>query len=107
DSMSNLPSPPEHTIPDSPPPESAADRLRELWRQGQKPDVREVLARNGPLSPAQLLEVLQVDQRERWLRGEGVLAETYLQWCPALLEGPDQTVAMIQQEYELRQQLGQ
>src|SRR2546423_14615406 len=60
----------------------AADDLTEqvvsLWEQGQRPDVRDLLARARPLTAGQLAAVLRADQRERWHRGERILAEDYV-----------------------------
>ncbi len=49
--------------------------LWQLWRQGQRPDVRAFLAGAGNLSLAQVAAVLAVDQRERWQSGERIPAE--------------------------------
>jgi WD40 repeat protein len=90
--------------------ESAADpalQLYQQWQDGQEPDVQEFLLRAGPLSAAQQIAVLRVDQRERWQRGQGVPAETYLQWCPELAGDPERALELVYGEYVLREELGQ
>jgi hypothetical protein len=51
-----------------------AEDLWHRWKAGQWPDVRQVLADGGELAPTQAAALLQVDQRERWRRGESIPA---------------------------------
>ena len=67
-----------------PPKAAPAQRLWQLWRQGQQPDVLAFLAHAGDLKPEQVAAVLLVDQRERWRLGERVPAENYLDLFPHL-----------------------
>src|SRR5262249_3267482 len=48
------------------------------WRRGERSDVASLLASLGGLEPTRLVEVLRVDQRERWAMGERVPATDYL-----------------------------
>src|SRR5262245_14969840 len=60
----------------------AARRFAALWGPGRRPEIQAFLAQAGDLSPAERMEVLRIDQFERWQRGERVLAEEYLQQKP-------------------------
>src|SRR5207237_4140507 len=78
-----------------------------LWRQGQRADVQQFLARAGPLTPAQVAAVLLVDQRERWLTGERLPAESYLPLYPTLRADLEYAVELIYGEFLLRQERGE
>ncbi len=88
-------------------PERAAGQLLRLWRAGERPDVRDFLARAGPLAPAELAAVLLIDQRERWERGERPPAETYLNAYPCLREAPDAALDLVYGEFFLREERGE
>ena len=88
-------------------PDSPRERLWRLWCQGQDPDIDSFLARTGPLSTEELADVLRVDQRQRWHKGERVLAEAYLERYPALLAHPEASLDLIYQEYLLREGRGE
>src|SRR5207302_1829759 len=99
--------PTEQAVTDNPPVSQEPDRrLRQLWRQGQRPDVDAFLAQAGPLSPRELAVVLRVDQRERWQAGEGVLVEAYLQRYSTLLGHAETLVDLLYNEFLLRQRHG-
>jgi serine/threonine-protein kinase len=89
------------------PNEGAADRLRRLWREGCRPDVDAFLGQAGPLPPAEVAEVLRVDQRERWQAGERIPAEDYLCRHPAVAANPESAVDLIYGELLLRERLGE
>ena len=61
----------------------------------------ELLAHAGQLTARQLVEVLLDDQRQRWIRGDRVRAETYLHRYPRLIAVPDLAVDLIYGEYLL------
>jgi hypothetical protein len=88
-------------------PPDAAERLLRLWQAGQRPDVTDFLAQAGPLAPAQLAAVLRVDQRQRWLAGERVAAEVYLQRHPDLADDAEAALDVVFHEYLLRERLGE
>lgn len=90
---------PSDTAPDQ--------RLWHLWRRGQRPDVWDFLARAGELSPAQVVDVLAVDQQERWRCGERVPAEAYLRRCPALEADAEKAVELVYREFLTRAELGE
>jgi WD40 repeat protein len=54
-----------------------------------------------------LLDLLLIDQRQRWQRGERVLAESYLRQHPALAESPDAYLDLIYHEVVLRERRGE
>jgi serine/threonine protein kinase len=84
-----------------------AERLRWLWRQGQRPDVRQFLAGAGDLGPSQLVAVLRADQEARWQVGELVPAEAYLTMPLAVPLDGERALELIYGEYLLREELGQ
>jgi serine/threonine-protein kinase len=81
--------------------------LSQLWRQGQRPNVRAFLARAGALSLAQVAAVLAVDQRERWQRGERIPAEAYLEPYPALQADTEKALELVYGEFLLREERGE
>src|SRR5262249_49876517 len=68
---------------------------------------RRFLDEVGPLSPAQALAVLRVDQEQRWRAGERMPAEDYLRLCPALEGERELALELVYGEYLLREQLGE
>src|SRR5262245_59342518 len=102
----NLPTPRRVRSPDGSTPgsqESAAERLLWLWEQKKRPDLDALLAAAGPLSPDELAEVLRLDQRQRWERGERIPAEDYLARYPALGNSPEAALDLIYGEFLLRE----
>src|SRR5439155_16544892 len=87
--------------------EGAAQELWELWRQGHRPNVSDFVARAGELTPAELVRVLRVDQRQRWQAAERVAVEDYLQTFPILRTAIDEALDLIYAEFLLRQELGE
>src|SRR5438552_2883934 len=83
-----------------------AERLWQLWRQGQRPDVDAFLAQVGPLPPDQLAVVLRVDQRQRWQTGERIQVEAYVQRHPILLGHAETLLDLLYNEFLLRQRHG-
>jgi serine/threonine-protein kinase len=99
-----LPPAPTETVTGQPGP---AERLMQLWRQGQRPDVSAILAQAGPLPPAQVAEGLRAEQRQRWRAGERVPVEDYLARHPGLRADPEAALDLIFNEFLLREQLGE
>src|SRR5262249_5814945 len=58
-------------------------------------------------SLADLVAVLRVDQRERWLAGEQVHAETYLREFFPLQGSAEHALDVVYGEYLLREELGE
>src|SRR3954464_10676434 len=91
-----------------PTPEAGPEaRLRDLWRQGLRPDVREFLLEAGALTAFQLATLLRIDQRERWGLGQRVPASTYLDDHHALRAEPEAAIELIYAEFLLREDLGE
>jgi serine/threonine protein kinase len=88
-------------------PTNPAEQFRRLWRQGQRPDVRQFLAGAGGLSLAQVVAVLRADQEARWQAGERVAAEAYLAMHPALPLDLEKALELVYGEFLLREWLGQ
>jgi serine/threonine protein kinase len=84
-----------------------AQRLENLWRQGQRPDVLEFISKQENLTPPQIVAVLCVDQQQRWQRGERITAETYLSMHPALSAAWSDAFELIQGEFRLLQESGE
>src|SRR5262249_22118195 len=71
------------------------------------PDVRDLLAGEGDLPPAQVAAALLVDQRERWRAGDRVPAEAYLDLFPHLGGDFEYCLELIYGEYLLREEVGE
>jgi WD40 repeat protein len=78
-----------------------------LWRQGHHPDLDQFLAATGELPAARLADVLAVDQRERWQRGERVPVSNYLEQYPVLQEDAECALLLVYGEFLLREELGE
>lgn len=87
--------------------DSPAQRLLDLWSEGPPPDLRAFLDQAGVLAPTELLEVLRVDQQERWEAGEPIPAHAYLQGNPDLRADPEHACELIYAEYLLREESGE
>jgi tetratricopeptide (TPR) repeat protein len=98
---------PRDPVPPPGAPGDAAAQLGRLWQQGGRPDLDAFLGRVGPLPPAQLAAVLRVDQRQRWLAGEPVPAEAYLQRYAGLRGHPADALDLIYNEFLLRERYGE
>lgn len=85
---------------------SPAAEFEGLWRNGPAPDLRLYLAHQGRLAAAEVLAVVQVDQRERWRRGQRVPAEAYLAEQDALRSDEEAALDLIYGEFVVREQLG-
>lgn len=67
------------------PVQSESGRLFEkLWLEPDPPDVCEFLSQRRSLTPAECVEVIQVDQARRWPRGIGLPTETYLRFLKSV-----------------------
>ena len=84
-----------------------ADQLRGLWKGGQAPKLDDFLSEAGPLTAEQLVEVLHVDQRERWQAGERVLAEIYLERYPSVAQNLETALDLIYSEFRFRADSGE
>jgi serine/threonine protein kinase/WD40 repeat protein len=98
---------PPATLEGAATPLDAAERLRQLWLQGQQPDLDHYLAGAGALAPGQLAAALRVDQAHRWQSGECVRAEAYLQKYPQVQADPDSALDLIYGEFILRERSGE
>jgi len=96
-------------MPDAKPDDgqSPADAFQRLWEEGRGPTLADFLASAGDLPPNDLAEVVRVDQRQLWLTGKPVLAESYFEAFPVLLADPELAVDLIFHEYLLREQQGE
>jgi serine/threonine protein kinase/Tfp pilus assembly protein PilF len=83
-----------------------ASRLRRLWQQGQRPDVRSFIDSAGTLTPDQIIDVLWVDREQRRQAGQCVSAECYFEMFPTLLDDPEKAVELVYGEFLLREEFG-
>ena len=84
-----------------------ASRLRRLWQQGQRPDVRGFIDSAGTLSAEQIIDVLWVDREQRRQAGECVSAECYFDMFPTLRDDPEKAVELVYGEFLLREEFGE
>src|SRR5438105_3850911 len=92
---------------DSPVADDHVRQLRRLWREGQRPEIQAFLSEVGPLGAWQVLTLLRIDQRERWLTGERIPLEHYRQLHPPLRDGTEHFLDLVYGEFLLREQLGE
>jgi len=78
-----------------------------LWETGHSPDVYAFLRDNPKLTPKEIVEVLSVDQWQRWFRGERIRAEDYLNSFPQLHDDLELAVELIYGEFLARERLGE
>ena len=62
---------------------------------------------NKDQSLLHLLEDLRAEQRERWLKGDHVVAEAYFDLHPKLLAEPESALELVYSEMMLREEAGQ
>jgi eukaryotic-like serine/threonine-protein kinase len=87
---------------------TAADLLLEdLWEQGGQPDVRGFLARWPEMRLRDLLAVLRVDQRRRWLSGQRVGVAGYLREFPFLVADAEAVFELVYSELLIREDLNE
>ncbi len=84
-----------------------AAELERLWRGTGSPSLAAFLMQLGPLSSAELAEVVRVDQRARWNRGERIPAEQYLADYPLLQDDPESSADVVYAELLLREERGE
>jgi serine/threonine-protein kinase len=83
-----------------------ADRYRQAWAVGT-PDLTAFLMGLPPLSPDDLIDVIEVDRAERWRRQQRVPAENYLIAFPQLQTDKEAALVVIYGEFFLRKDLGE
>src|SRR5258708_5061642 len=83
-----------------------AQQLRQLWGQGQAPNVFAFLAQAGAMTAAQAVAVLRVDLRERHQRGLAVRLEDYWDRLAPLRNHPEM-VAVLADDLAHRQERGE
>src|SRR5260370_936230 len=83
---------------------SPVQEFESLWGKGQVPNVREFLQKTADLTPQQIVEVLCIDQWQRWQQGDRIPAETYLEMHPLLGSHPEAAFDLVYGEFLLRQE---
>jgi serine/threonine-protein kinase len=81
--------------------------LENLWRQGDRPDVKDFLSKQENLTPSQIVAILCVDQHQRWQNGERVPAENYLTMHPAISAAWSDAFELVRGEFRLLKNLGE
>ena len=61
----------------------------------------------GDLTIAQLVELLLLDQREKWHSGKRVCAEEYLAQHPGIRAEPEYALDLVYSEFLLREEMGE
>lgn len=79
----------------------------ELWADDSAPTLAAFLTRWPRVTTAQLVQLVAIDQAERWRRGEHLFAEDYLRRHAALREDVEARLDVIYGEFLLRQQEGE
>jgi WD40 repeat protein/serine/threonine protein kinase len=103
---------PDPTLPQFPPTLSLGNRDLAMEFGGlcstseTHPDVRDFLRQAGQVSLEQLVAVLCVDMRQRWLRGDHFRVETYLAEYPALGKEREAFLDLVYFEVLIQEQLG-
>jgi serine/threonine-protein kinase len=94
---------------DAPPPTHGPQSALQSTHHGSGPAELppSLIARAGSLDRAERTRLLLNDQRQRWRRGERVLAEAYRDQVPGLAEDAEGFLDLIYGEVVLREQLGE
>ncbi|MFO0892737.1 MAG: protein kinase [Isosphaeraceae bacterium] len=86
---------------------SLATEFRSLWETtGESPDVFGFLAARADLTPRQRLDVLRVDVRQRWKRGEPLSLKVYLSRLPDVAADPDLVRLLVESDQKNRREFG-
>src|SRR5437016_354537 len=90
-------------------PQTLRWRFRLMWRDVAS--VAQLSIMTNPMNKDQsllhLLEDLRAEQRERWLKGDHVVAEAYFDLHPKLLAEPESALELVYSEMMLREEAGQ
>jgi serine/threonine protein kinase len=82
-------------------------RLEQLWSLNENPDPRAFIEAAGIDAPADVANVVLVDQWHRWQAGQRVAAEEYLRRFPALAEDSEAALEVVYGEFVVRKKLGE
>ncbi len=81
---------------------SKALQFQELWTRSQNPSLELFVASNGPMSKEELCELIYLDMRSRWQRGDHVGVEYYMQRFPEVTQFEELVLEIAFCEYQLR-----
>ncbi len=87
--------------------DDAATLLRQVWNDGQQPDLVAFISSSPGIDIRQLARLVRIDQRERWQLGERTSAECYLQKFPQLRHDQEIVTDIVYQEYLLAERFDQ
>lgn len=82
-----------------------AEQLEQLWQRGETPEPKVFLAQFETMTTPEILEVLLVDQRARWQRGDRPRAEAYLVNHPSVRADAEAVLDLVYGEYLLAEEL--
>jgi serine/threonine-protein kinase len=85
----------------------AVQRFWKLWQAAPPPNLVDFLLQDPALTPDEVVAVIRVDQRQRWLSGDRITVEMYLQTVTALNPSSIQTLDLAYSEFLLREELGE
>lgn len=86
--------------------DSLSAQFSTMWCHAEKPDLRTFLAAVGNITAEQLSQVLCVDQRERWMRGERPETEYYINIYRSSEHSSDYEVDILYNEFLVRRDIG-
>jgi predicted Ser/Thr protein kinase/predicted hydrocarbon binding protein len=87
--------------------ETPSAQFSAMWRHAERPDLKTFLAAAGKITAEQLSQILCVDQRERWMRGERPGTEYYLNLCRSLQPSSEYAVDILYNEFLVRREIGE
>ena len=87
--------------------ETPSAQFSAMWRHAERPDLKTFLAAAGKINAEQLSQILCVDQRERWMRGESPETEYYLNVCRSLHPSSEYAVDILYNEFLVRREIGE
>jgi hypothetical protein len=78
-----------------------------MWRHAERPDLKTFLASVGEITAEQLSQILCVDQRERWMRGERPETEYYINIHRSSQPSSEYAVDILYNEFLARREIGE
>lgn len=85
---------------------TVVDGYLKLWEGDTTPDLDAYIMNSPAFDPTVLSEVIRIDMRQRWERGERNRAEQYLEKYPSLYEDPEAVIDLVYSEFLLLELTG-
>ena len=87
--------------------ESSSAQFSAMWRHAERPHLKTFLASVGKITAEQLSQILCVDQREHWMRGERPETEYYLNIFRSSQPSSEYAVDILYNEFLVRREIGE